>query len=245
MLTLLSLWLSGISAAHADSLLVAVASNFAAPAGEVAAAFESETGQVTSLSIGATGQLYAQISQGAPFDVLLAADQERPSLAAQNGLAIADSQRTYALGKLALFSAVLEPVSGPSILMSDRVRRIAIANPETAPFGVAAMEVLAKWDLLDNRAFMIVRGANVGQAFQFAATRNADVGLISVSHAMTSRNGSYWVIPSELHKPIAQDAVVLTRSKLIAAAQAFLVFLGEPQSQAIIQKYGYGLPGSG
>ena len=236
-----SFWLT--STLVAQELLIAVAANFAAPAQEIASAFDAETSGQTKISLGATGLLYAQIAQGAPFDVFLAADQARPDQAVAAGLAFEDSQTTYAWGRLALFSVTLDP--GPDILRHTPLSRLAIANPATAPFGVAALEVLDQLNIQPPYPFTILRGANAGQAFQFTVTGNAEAGFVSLSHALTAETGRFWIVPQTMHRPIAQDAVVLRRSRVPADAQAFVQFLSSPPAAAIIEKYGYGLAVSG
>lgn len=225
--------------ARAERATVAVAANFTEPAREIATAFEAASGHEIVLSFGSTGQLFAQIAQGAPFDVFLAADRERPARAESDGLAVVGSRITYALGRLALYSRAEGRASGPESLRDPPPRRLAIANPRTAPYGAAALAVLDRLGLTDAMAGRIVEGANVAQAFQFAATGNADLAFVALSQAASAKNGSYWPVPASMHPPIAQDAVLLTRGAENAAAAAFLSFLRKDAARTILRAYGY------
>jgi len=219
-----------------------VATNFIAPAREIAAAFAAESDVRVLLSFGSTGQLYAQIAQGAPFDVYLAADAERPARALADGLAVAGNGFTYAYGRLALFSEIYDVAEGPAALRRDDFLRIAIANPRTAPYGAAAVDVLARLDLYDALKAKIVQGTSIAQTFQFVASGNAELGFIAYSQLTGRAEGSRWLVPETMHEPLAQDAVLLTHARDPAAGKAFLAFLRSDPARAIIQRYGYDLP---
>ena len=225
--------------AEPDVVRAAVAANFTAPAREIAAAFRDATGSVALLSFGSTGQLYAQIVQGAPFDVFLAADEERPAVAEREGLAVPGSRRTYAVGRLVLFSAEPGRVRGPAALRDPELGRIALAHPRLAPYGRAAMEVLRALDLeaaLEERRII---GTNVSQAHQFVRTGNAELGFVALSQVTLLRGGSRWLIPEELHTPIRQQAVLLDPARRNPAAARFLEFLGSETARRILERHGY------
>lgn len=231
--------------AQAEQARVAVAGNFIGTVEELAAAFEAGSHHRVTFSFGSTGKLYGQIAHGAPFDALLAADAERPRRAVDAGLAVAGTRFTYAEGKLALWS--LEPAlveQGERYLAQARPERLAIANPATAPYGLAAqqvMEQLGVWQRLEPR---LVRGESIAQAFQFVATGNAEAGFVAVAQLRSRRDltGSTWVVPENLYQPIAQQAVLLTRGRDNPAARAWLAFLRSPEAVAIIENSGYGVP---
>ena len=227
----------------ADDALIAVAANFIRPMERLAADFRKLDQGTLKFTAGATGKLYAQIRNGAPFDAFLAADQRRPLLLEEQGLALADSRFTYALGRLALWSA--DPAREPNArtLRAGGFRKLAIANPDLAPYGRAAWEALRRLSLraaLQNR---IVRAENVGQAFAFAATGNADLALIAAAQAQDPAAGAgrAWLLPAHLHGPIRQDAALLSRAEGNRAATAFLSYLKSPAAKAIILAAGYDL----
>ena len=228
--------------ARADTLQVAVAANFTEAAKEVAVAFEAETGEQVVLSFGSTGQLYAQIEQAAPFDLFLAADEARPRLAIEKGLADAGSQITYAQGRLVLWSADAGLIKGPETLEAGAFQRLAIANPVTAPYGAAAMEILVALNVADRLEPKLVEGASISQTYQFVASGNAELGFIALSQVAASTKGSRWRPPQSLYTPIKQDAVVLSRARNKERAQAFLTFLKGDTARIIIARFGYGLP---
>lgn len=228
-------------AAHAETTNVAVAANFTDAAAEIATAFANATEHEAVLSFGATGQFYTQITQGAPFDVLLAADDIRPEQAVSEGLGVDGSVFTYAIGQLVLYSADADLVSGPQTLEDGDFRQIAIANPETAPYGVAAMETMEALGLTNALQPKIVQGQNIGQAFQFVETGNAELGFVALGQVALTQSGSRWAVPQELYEPIRQDAVLLETGQDNAAAVAFLDFLKGPEARAIIERYGYAL----
>ncbi|WP_083593226.1 molybdate ABC transporter substrate-binding protein [Aurantimonas sp. 22II-16-19i] len=229
--------------AAAGSTLVAVAANFTDPAREIAAAFADKTGDIAELSFGSTGSLYAQIGQGAPYEVLLAADDERPARAIEEGIAVEGSQFTYAIGTLVLYSADAGRATGPETLRDPEIGRIAIANPKTAPYGAAAVETMRKLGVYDALKGKIVEGSSIAQAFQFVSTGNAELGFVALSQITGNESGSRWVVPAEDHIPIRQDAVLLEAGSDNETAKAFLDFLKSPEAAAIIERYGYASQG--
>ncbi len=229
----------GTGAAGADTVSVAAAANFAAAAREIGAAFTAAGGHEVTFSFGSTGQLYAQISQGAPFEVFLAADQDRPARAERDGLAVPGTRFTYATGAIVLFSADPGLVTGADTLRTGHVTKLAIANPVTAPYGHAAVETMKALGVYDTLAPRIVQGGNVVQAFQFVASGNAEVGFVSRAQLVGVEGGSRWEVPADLYPAIAQDAVLLTAGADNAAARAFLEFLRGGTAREIIAAYGY------
>ena len=233
------------SVARAEVVHVAVASNFILPAQEIARAFESETSNQIKLSNGSSGKFYAQIKQGAPFQVFLSADSQTPERLSREGVALPSTQITYAIGKLVLWSANGEMITNDaSILDKNIFKKIAIANPELAPYGKAAIETLNQLGQYNQIQSKIVWGENIAQTHQFVLTGNAQLGFVSASQVMREGKfieGSGWVVPESLYQPILQDAILLTRGKNSSAAIAFLKYLESTQSQSIIQKFGYGI----
>jgi molybdate transport system substrate-binding protein len=231
---------------RADEVHVAVASNFAAPAQSLARTFERATGHRAVISLGATGKLYAQIRQGAPYEVLLSADSSTPTKLAGEGNAVTETQRTYALGRLVLWSRNADYVDAKGDVLSDGdFRRLAIANPTLAPYGAAAIQTLSKLGLLNKLQSNIVEGANINQAFQFVASGNAELGFVALSQVMTDgklQRGSAWLVPANLHEPIKQDAILLAKGKDNPAALALLRYLDSQSARDIIRRYGYELP---
>lgn len=229
--------------AQADTVAVAVAANFTAPMQEIAPLFAKATGHEAQLSFGATGKFYAQINNGAPFDVLLSADASTPTKLANEKMAVAGSQITYAKGQLVLWSAQAGYVDNAGeVLKTGTWRHIAIANPKLAPYGAAAQETLQKLNLADSAAQRTVLGENIGQTYQFAASGNAELGFVAASQVMKDgklQSGSAWIVPAELYSPIRQDGIVLQRASGNPAAQALLDYLQGPEARAIIQSYGY------
>ncbi len=229
--------------AQAGELQVAVAANFTAPAKRLAEAFEKATGHKAALSFGATGKFYAQIKNGAPFDVLLSADDTTPARLEAEGAAVNGSRFTYAIGQLVLWSAQPGLVDAKGeVLAKGTYQHLAIANPKLAPYGEAAIEALTALKLLDTVQPKLVQGENIGQAYQFVSTGNAELGFVALSQVMVDGRigaGSAWRVPPALHQPIRQDAVLLIPAKANAAAQAWLKFLAGDQARAIIQGYGY------
>jgi len=238
--------IAGASELRAEQVTVAVAANFRVVLDELAPAFEAATGHSLSIVSGATGQLYAQIRNGAPFDLLLAADQERPARLASEGLGLADTVLTYAEGRLVLWSADADRIGPDSLdrLGQSEFAWFAIADPELAPYGRAAREVLQALGVWDSIRARIVTGLNVAQTFAWIETGNADLGLVALSQALAyAGTASYAEVPASLHRPIRQDAVLLARALDNEAAQAFLRFLRGPEATAIIERSGYA-PGS-
>ncbi|HSI52912.1 MAG TPA: molybdate ABC transporter substrate-binding protein [Ramlibacter sp.] len=229
--------------AHAAELQVAVAANFTAPMQKIATAFEAETGHKLLLSYGSTGKFYAQVRNGAPFQVLLAADDETPARLEKEGLAAGGTRFTYATGRLALWSAQAGVVDDKGdVLRRPGAGRIALADPKLAPYGAAAVEALTKLGLLQALQPRFVQGENIAQAYQFVVTGNAPLGFVALSQVMVDgkiARGSGWVVPSSLHTPIRQDAVVLAGGKDNAAAAALVAFLRSDKARAIIRAYGY------
>lgn len=220
---------------------VAVAANFTGTAKELGNLFRDTTGHEARLSFGSTGQLYTQITQDAPFEVFLAADQARPEKAVSEGYAVAGSRFTYATGRIVLFSRDDGMVQGDETLRRGRFDRIAIANPVTAPYGAAAVEVMKALGVYDALSGRIVQGTNIAQAYQFVETGNAELGFVALSQIATHEKGSRWIAPQTLYSPIAQDAVLLKRGAENPAAREFVDFLKSPEARAIIRKYGYGV----
>jgi molybdate transport system substrate-binding protein len=224
----------------ADQVNIAVAANFTAPARELAAAFKQQTGHKPVLSFGASGQFTAQISQAAPFDVFLSADTERPLNLIKDGLAVADSRFTYAVGKLVLWSRDQRADAGETTLRQP-FQKLAIANPAAAPYGGAALDVLRNLGLLEALGPRIVQGNSIAQTFQFVETGNAELGFIALSQLAGRSDGGRWLVPSHLHAPLQQDAVLLTRGKDNKAAIAFMNFLKSAEARALITRFGYEL----
>jgi molybdate transport system substrate-binding protein len=229
-----------VPALMAGEVRVAAAANFAEAAQEIGARFEQATGHRAIFSFGSTGVLYAQITQDAPFEVFLAADQVRPEQAVAAGHGVSDSRFTYATGRLVLFSRDGSLVKDGSTLRTHRFTRLAIANPLTAPYGAAAVETLRSLAVYDALAPRIVQGNNIAQTYQFVATGNAELGFVALSQVARHGEGSRWIVPDHLHPAIAQDAVLLRRGADNEAARAFLDFLAGAEAAALKRQYGYG-----
>jgi len=227
-------------AAHAAETTVAVAANFTEPAKEIARAFTARTGHTAVLSFGATGQFYAQIRQDAPFTVLLAADDTTPAKAVEEGLAVADSRFTYAIGRLVLWSKDPAKVGGEDTLRKAAFDKVALANPAVAPYGAAAVQAMRKLGVFDALQPKFVQGNTIAQTYQFVETGNAEVGFVALSQVAQKAEGSRWLVPEALHEPIRQDAVLLKKGAGDEAAKAFLSFLRGPEAGAVIARYGYG-----
>ncbi len=230
-------------AAQAETISVAVASNFTAPMQKIAAEFAKDTGHKAELSFGATGKFYAQINNGAPFGVLLSADDTTPARIASEGKGVADSRFTYAIGKLVLWSKQDGYVDAKGeVLKTGQFQHIAIANPKLAPYGMAAEQTLSKLGLLEQIKPKFVQGENIGQTYQFAATGNAELGFVALSQVMEDgkiNSGSAWLVPAAMHDPIRQDAIILNNAKDNAAAKALMDYLQGDKARAIISAYGY------
>lgn len=234
-----------VSGAHAGEVQVAVAANFAAPMQRIAAEFGKDTGHRAKLAFGSTGKFYAQVKNGAPFEVLLAADDETPARLEKEGHALPGTRFTYAVGKLVLWSSRDGYVDAKGeILRTGDFRHLAIANPKTAPYGAAAVAVLKKLKLFDALQPRLVQGENIAQTQQFVSTGNAQLGFVALSQVARDgriASGSGWVVPSSLHEPIRQDALVLAKGRANPAAQALADYLKSDKARAIITSYGYAL----
>jgi molybdate transport system substrate-binding protein len=226
--------------AVAAEIRVAVAANFIEPVREIGALFAKATGHQAVFSSGATGQLYTQITQDAPFEVFLAADQATPQKAIDDGFAVAGSRFTYATGRLALFSKDPALVKGEATLKEGRFAKLAIASPATAPYGAAAVEAMKALGVHGALAPKLVQGKNIAQAYQFVETGNAELGIVALSQIIRHTEGSRWLVPDSLHAPIAQDAVLLKRGAESEAARAFVAFLEGPEGRAVVDRFGYG-----
>lgn len=226
-------------AARAGQATVAVAANFTDAAKEIAAAFRARTGHEAVLSFGNSAQILTQIAQDAPFQVFLSADEERPRKAVEDGLAVANSRFTYAVGKLVLWSRDPSLVKGEETLRGGSFARLAIANPAAAPYGAAAVEAIKALGLQEALQPKIVQGNSIAQAFQFVDTGNAELGFVALSQVVAISAGSRWLVPQTLYKPIRQDAVLLANGSESEAAKAFLAFLKGPEARAVIARYGY------
>ena len=229
--------------ADAETVQVAVASNFAAPMQKIAVAFEKDTGHKAVLSFGATGKFYAQIRNGAPFAVLLAADDDTPQQLLKDGLAVPGSSFTYATGQLVLWSSRAGLVDElGKVLRAPLPGKLAVADPKLAPYGAAAMQTLDKLNLLGTLRNQLVIGENIGQAFQFVKTDNAALGFVALSQVMVDGRiaaGSAWVVPATLHDPIRQDAVLLKPGEDHPAAKALLQYLRGDTARQVIRASGY------
>jgi molybdate transport system substrate-binding protein len=242
---LLATLLGVISNVQADEISVAVAANFTAPMKQITEAFEKDTGHKIQAAFGATGKFYAQIKNGAPFDVLLAADDETPAKLTKENFAVPRSQFTYAMGKLVLWSAkpaIVDP-SG-EVLKSGGFDHLAIANPKLAPYGAAAVEAMKSMGVYDTLQAKFVTGESIAQTYQFVSTGNALLGFVALSQVLKDGKieGSSWVVPAKLYAPIRQDAVVLEKGKGKPAAEALLKYLKSDKATAIIKSFGYELP---
>lgn len=231
---------------HAAEVRAAVAANFTAAIKQLAPLYEQKTGNKLVASFGSTGLLYAQIRNGAPFDVFLAADDSKPTRLIEEGSAVAASHFIYARGQLALWSGTPGYVDNAgAVLQSDRFSKIAIANPKTAPYGVAAIETLTALKLLDSLQSKFVVGENIAQTQQFVRSGNVPLGFIALAQVNAlpeAARGSVWVVPANLHRPIDQGAVQLQRAADADAAASFLAFLKSPAAAAIIHALGYETP---
>jgi molybdate transport system substrate-binding protein len=226
-------------AAKAEQIYVAVAANFTDAAKEIAQLFETKTGHKVILSFGSTGQFYTQITQGAPFQVFLSADQATPKRTIDDDLAVADTLFTYAVGKIVLYSNKPETVKGENTLREANFQKIAIANPTTAPYGAAAVEAMKALGVYDALRHKLVQGNNIAQTFQFVDTGSVELGFIALSQIPETRRGSRWIVPDALYSPINQDAILLKKGASSDAAREFITFLKRPEAATIIEKYGY------
>ena len=225
--------------AFAAQTNVAVAANFTDAAKEIAAVFHQKTGHEAVLSFGSSGQFYTQITQDAPFQIFLSADNERPKKLVDDGLGVSESRFTYAVGKLVLWSKTPDLVKGEETLKAASFAKLSICNPVAAPYGAAAVEAMKSLKVYDALQPKFVEGANITQAFQFVQTGNAELGFVALSQLTGNDSGSRWLVPQKLYTPILQDAVLLKKGASNEAATAFMTFLKGPEARAIIEKYGY------
>lgn len=230
----------------AETVLVAVASNFTKPMTEIAEEFAKETGHSAKLSFGSSGKIVSQLENGAPFEMFLSADDEKPLKLEQAGLTVPGSRFTYALGTLVLWSAKPAYVDDQGqVLAKGGFSHLALADPKLAPYGAAAMQVLTNMGLQDKLQTLLVQGENISQAHQFVSTGNAELGFVALSQVIKDGKigeGSGWIIPAAMHTPIRQDVVLMKTGAENPAAPALLAFLKAAPAKAIIEKYGYGLP---
>jgi len=240
--SLLWLGLAGLGAQAAE-VQVAVAANFSGTMKVLSRVFEKESGHQARIITGATGKFYAQIKNGAPFQVLLSADTQTPLLLEQEGFVVPGSRFTYAVGRLVLWSKQADFVDAQGdVLRTKRFNRLAIADPRLAPYGAAAMQVLERMGVMVQVKDRIVQGDSVAQAYQFAASGNAELGLIASSQWVVNGQpmaGSSWLVPESLHSPLRQDAVLLTSGQANPAAIALMLFLQSPRARAVMREHGY------
>lgn len=231
------------AAAQAEVVQIAVAANFTAPARALAEIFARTTGHEAKLSFGATGAFYTQIKNGAPFDILLAADDERPIRLEKEGDTVPGSRFTYAVGQLVLWSAKPGFVDDQgAVLKGGNFNKIAIANPKLAPYGAAAVETMDKLGLAAALTPKLVTGESIGQTYNFIATGNAELGFVALAQVLDGgklKSGSMWVVPAKYHAPIIQDAVILKRAAANPAAKAWMALMRSPNTQDFIRSYGY------
>lgn len=244
-LSTLILSLLAVATAHADEIQVAVAANFTGPMQVISVLFERDTGHKASLSYGATGKFYAQIANGAPFQVLLAADDETPAKLIKEGNAVAGTAFTYAIGKVVLWSTDPKLVDAKGeVLKKGGFKHLSLANPKTAPYGTAGMQVMNKLGVAESIKPLIVQGENISQTHQFISTGAAELGFVAYSQVIKNGaigSGSGWVVPANLYDPIRQDAVILAKGKDKPAAIALMNYLKGEKAQAVIKSFGYEL----
>ena len=232
-------------AVHAETVNIAVAASFTEPAKALAAVFQKTTGHTAQLSFGATGAFYSQIKNGAPFDVLMAADDERPQRLEKEGDTVPGSRFTYATGQLVLWSAKPGYVDDKgAVLKANQFNKLAVANPKNAPYGAAAMQAMGRLGVAETLKPLFVQGENISQTQQFVSTGAADLGFVAYSQVIRNGaigNGSGWLVPENLYDPIRQDAVILARGKDKPAAAALLAFLKSEKAKDVIRSFGYGL----
>ena len=237
---------ANLHAAVAANLHIAVAANLAAPVQRLKAMYEQQTGDTLVISLGSTGRLFAQISNGAPFDVLLAADGTTAEKLVALGHAKAGSARTFAVGRLVLWSRLADGVDNTgAVLKSGQFQRLAIADPKLAPYGAAASAALAAMGLRDAVATKLVQGESIAQAYQFVATGNAELGLLALSQVWLNgafTHGSGWTVPANLHPPLVHQAVALHVKNSAAATQRFVAFLMTEPVQRVLRQHGYDAP---
>jgi molybdate transport system substrate-binding protein len=247
--SLLARWLTQVllvitcwAPAYADQVQVAVAANFIPPFKEIAAEFEKTTGHSVQVSAGSSGKFYAQIKNGAPFEVFFSADDERPKRLEDEGLGVKGSRFTYAVGRLVLWSPDPGLVTGEQTLRTVKFQHLAMANPKTAPYGLAAMQAMMKLGVWESLQPRIVQGENLGQTIGFIESGNAELGFVALSQALDpalKSKGSRWDVPMNFHDPIAQDVVLLTKGQSNPAAKALMEFMRSPQARTVIERFGY------
>lgn len=230
---------------HADEVSVAVAANFTGPIQVIAPLFERDTGHKISPAFGATGKFYAQITNGAPFEVLLSADDETPARLVKEGHGVAGTPFTYAVGTLVLWSADPKLIDNKGdVLKKGGFKHLALANPKTAPYGAAAMQVMGKLGVAETLKPLFVQGENISQTQQFVVTGAAELGFIAYSQVIKNGqigSGSGWIVPRNLFDPIHQDAVILAKGKDKPAAIALLNYLKGEKARTVIKSFGYEL----
>ena len=237
------LFVASATSLKAEEAMLAVAANFAAPMQKIAASFQKETGHKLSMSFGASGAFYAQIKNGGPFDVFLSADSSAPLKLEEEGLGVSNSRFNYAKGQLVLWSKTegLVDLNG-QVLRSKDIQRIAIANPKLAPYGAAALETLTQLGLMTELQSKLVQGDNIAQTYQFVMTQNAQMGFVASSQVFVNGkiiSGSAWTVPSNLYKPIQQDAILLKNGKDNPAAKALMLYLRSDKAKEVMKSYGY------
>ena len=236
-----------VTTAAAEEVRVAVAANFLSTLNEIITNFQADTSHTILVSSGSSGKLYAQIKNGAPFDVFFSADAERPQLLEEEGLAVKGSRFVYSVGRLTLWSPDTNVIQGeaPHVLSNGHFDHLAIANPKTAPYGRAAEQTLKKMGLWESLKDRIVQGENIGQAFQFVFSRNAQLGFVALSQVLDPKingSGSRWDVPTSFHDGLEQEAVLLVAGQNNAGARAFVKYVKGDNSLAIIRQFGYELP---
>ena len=240
-----AMFMALVAPLYAAEVSVAVAANFAAPMQKIAQAFEQDTGHKAVLSFGSTGMLYAQIRNGAPYQILLSADAEAPNKLEKEGLGVPGSRFTYATGSLVLWSKQPGFVDDKGdVLRTAKFQRIAMANPKLAPYGAAAMETISKLGLQQQLQARIVQGDNIAQTYQFVATENAQLGFVALSQVFVDgkmAQGSSWIVPASAHAPIRQDAILLAKGQDSAAAAALMQYVRGERAKSLIRSYGYEL----
>ena len=230
----------GAAPAIAADTQVAVAANFTEPAKEIAAAFTAKTGHHAILSFGSSGQFYTQITHGAPYEVFLSADADRPKRAEQDGVGIPGTRFTYAIGRLILWSETPGLVDDQgAVLAKGGFEKVAIADPTAAPYGVAAIQTMTRLGVYGRLQSKIVKGTSITQAYDFVRTGAAEVGFVALSQVINDPSGSRWLVPASDHAPIDQQAILLWTGDKNPAARAFISFLKGPQAREIIKRYGY------
>lgn len=232
-----------VAPAAAATVQIAVASNFMEPAKEIAATFTAQTGHRTNLSFGPSGQIYVQLTHGAPFEIFLSADKERPQQTEKDGFSVNGTRFTYAVGRLVLYSTRPGYVdANGKVLTRGDFEHLAIADPAIAPYGLAAVQSLRKLGLYDRLKPKTVQGSSIAQTFQFVQTGAAEIGFVALSQVINRPDGSRWIVPATLHSPIDQQAVLLKTGANNPAAKAFMTFLKSQTARAIIRRYGYETP---